>query len=281
MNSVKKIITTLALTVAVALSIAQIKNTTTESITIYGNCGMCKSTIEKAGNIKNTVKIEWNEDTKIATLTYDRNKTNPDEILKRIALVGYDNEKFLAPDDVYAQLPSCCQYERVAKVAIKKEEVKIEQTSAVAASQQEEKNQLQPIFDQYFLLQEALVKTDKKEASASAAELLKSISDVKMDTLEMEVHLVWMKVLNDLKVHSQSIAEAKAINNQRDHFIILSQKIYDLIKVTKQKTPTYLQHCPMANDGKGADWLSNENTIKNPYYGSQMMTCGKTVETIK
>jgi hypothetical protein len=37
----------------------------------------------------------------------------------------------------------------------------------------------------------------------------------------------------------------------------------------------------MANDGKGADWLSKENAVKNPYYGSMMLTCGKTVETIK
>jgi hypothetical protein len=37
----------------------------------------------------------------------------------------------------------------------------------------------------------------------------------------------------------------------------------------------------MYNDGKGANWLSKESTIKNPYYGSQMLTCGKTVETIK
>lgn len=37
----------------------------------------------------------------------------------------------------------------------------------------------------------------------------------------------------------------------------------------------------MANDGKGANWLSKENVIKNPYYGSEMLHCGKTVEIIK
>ena len=39
----------------------------------------------------------------MATLTYDPSKTNQDEVLKRIALAGYDKEKFLAPDDVYAE----------------------------------------------------------------------------------------------------------------------------------------------------------------------------------
>jgi hypothetical protein len=57
--------------------------------------------------------------------------------------------------------------------------------------------------------------------------------------------------------------------------------MYALMKVSKQETPTYYQFCPMANDGKGANWLSKENAVKNPYYGNQMLTCGKVVETIK
>lgn len=53
------------------------------------------------------------------------------------------------------------------------------------------------------------------------------------------------------------------------------------MKVAKTETPTYYQFCPMANGGKGANWLSKENEVKNPYYGSEMLTCGKVVETIK
>ena len=90
---------------------AQIKNAKTESVKIFGNCGMCEATIEKAGNKKKIAKIDWDRDTKMATITYDATKTNQDEILKRIALSGYDNEKFLAPNDVYEKLAGCCQYE--------------------------------------------------------------------------------------------------------------------------------------------------------------------------
>jgi hypothetical protein len=32
----------------------------------------------------------------------------------------------------------------------------------------------------------------------------------------------------------------------------------------------YYQYCPM----KKMYWLSKEETIKNPYYGSKMLTCG-------
>lgn len=94
---------------------AQIKNAKTETVTIYGNCGMCEKKIETAGNIKNLVKVEWDKDTKLAKLTYDSKKTSVDEILKRIALSGYDSDKFRAPDDVYKKLHGCCQYERTIK----------------------------------------------------------------------------------------------------------------------------------------------------------------------
>jgi hypothetical protein len=36
-------------------------------------------------------------------------------------------------------------------------------------------------------------------------------------------------------------------------------------------------YCPM----KKSNWLSNEKTVKNPYYGSAMLTCGEVTGTIK
>lgn len=281
MNSLKKTMMALIVLLSGVVSNAQIKNVTTETVKIFGNCGMCKTKIEKAGNLKNISKVDWNEDTKMATLTYDAKQTNQDEILKRIALVGYDSDKFLAPTDVYSKLPGCCQYDREVKVAVKAEDHKMEMSNTITVTEAQKTNQLQPVFDSYFEVKDALVRTDGNSASVKAKTLLTAINSVKMDKLDMEVHMVWMKVLNDLKEHSEHIADTKDIKHQRDHFMDLSKNIYDLIKVSKQETPTYYQHCPMANDGKGADWLSKENAIKNPYYGSQMLTCGKTVETIK
>jgi len=97
------------------LSIAQIKNAKTETAKVNGNCGMCKRTIEKAGNVKNEVQVVWDADNQRASITYDPEKTTVDTVLKRIAQVGYDNEKYLAPDDVYRNLHDCCQYDRTLK----------------------------------------------------------------------------------------------------------------------------------------------------------------------
>jgi hypothetical protein len=279
-NSFMKTMVAICVLLSTAVS-AQIKNAKTDTVKVYGNCGMCEPKIEKAGNSKNIANVDWNQETQMATLTYDATKTNQEEILKRIALVGYDSEKFLAPDAVYSKLPGCCQYEREAKTAVISEAPKMEMSNTANVTAPQTTNQLQPVFESYFELKDGLVKTDGNSVSVKASALLTAINNVKMDKLEMEVHMVWMKVLNDLKKHSEAIAGTKDIKQQRDHFMDLSKKMYDLIKVSKQETPTYYQFCPMANDGKGANWLSKENAIKNPYYGSQMLTCGKTVETIK
>ncbi|MFN8277370.1 MAG: DUF3347 domain-containing protein [Chitinophagales bacterium] len=246
---------------------------------------MCESKIEKAGNVKKVAKVDWNKDTKMASITYDSTKTNQDEILKRIALAGYDSDQFLAPDNAYSALPQCCQYERVNKTVATKETPKVEtenhehHTDTVQESQQV--NQLKAVFDNYFALKEALVKSDGNTASAKAKDLVNAISSVKMETLTTEEHTAFMKVMKDLSFDAEHISETKDVSHQRDHFTTLSDNVYKLIKVSKQETPVYYQHCPMYNDGKGANWLSKESAIKNPYYGSQMLTCGKTTETIK
>jgi hypothetical protein len=246
---------------------AQIKNAKTESIKIFGNCGMCETTIEKAGSKKKIVKVDWNKDTKMATITYDATKTNQEEILKRIALVGYDSDKFLAPNDVYAKLPECCQYERkaqtISKVEVPKTELK-EDHSAMTETKQEVR-QLKAVFDNYFLLKDALVKTDGNTASTNAKKLLKAINEVKMEKLTAEEHTVWMKIVKDLVFDTEHIEETKDASHQRDHFATLSKNMYALIKVSIQEVPVYYQNCPMYNDGKGANWLSKENVVKNPY----------------
>ena len=97
---------------------AQIKNAKTATVKVYGNCGMCETTIEKAANKSKVSKADWNEETKLATITYDSKKTNVDAVLKNIALAGYDNQSFLAPDAAYNKLPGCCKYDREKKTAM-------------------------------------------------------------------------------------------------------------------------------------------------------------------
>lgn len=115
MKSIQNVLVAIILLLSSVAVNAQIKNAKTETVKIFGNCGMCKKTIEKAGNLKNVAQVNWDKETKIAAITYDATLTNQEEILKRIALAGYDSEKHSAPETSYSGLPGCCQYDREVK----------------------------------------------------------------------------------------------------------------------------------------------------------------------
>ncbi|KAF2326072.1 DUF3347 domain-containing protein [Flavobacterium nitrogenifigens] len=138
-------------------------------------------------------------------------------------------------------------------------------------------SQLQSVYDAYFSVKDALIKSDSKLTSAKAATLLTAITAVKMDKLKSNEHTVWMKVVKKLTADAKSISATTDLKKQRETFKSLSKSTYDLIKVSTPSEPIYKQYCPMAD----ADWLSKEKAVKNPYYGSSMLTCGNVVETIK
>jgi copper chaperone CopZ len=112
MKSIKIIMLLIAISLNFTSCEAKIKNVKTETYKVWGNCGMCQETIEKAVKQKNIAKGKWNQTTKMIVITYDSTKTNADEILKRIAQVGYDNDKYTAPNEAYNKRPQCCQYKR-------------------------------------------------------------------------------------------------------------------------------------------------------------------------
>ena len=137
------------------------------------------------------------------------------------------------------------------------------------------------VLNAYIQLKDALVKSDGTNSSSASKTLLTAIQEVNMSELNTETHTQWMKVVNDLKEDAEHISDTKEITRQREYFMSLSKNLYALLKVSKSETTIYYQFCPMANKGKGANWLSLENKVKNPYYGNQMLTCGKVVETIQ
>ena len=102
-----------------------------------------------------------------------------------------------------------------------------------------------------------------------------------MAMLKGEAHRFWMDQHEAITAHSEKISGTDDLEAQRKQFDYLSQAV---IKTAKSfgigKETLYVQHCPMANDNKGADWLSDEEEIRNPYFGDEMLTCGVVKTTI-
>ncbi len=86
--------------------------TATETMKVLGNCGMCKKTIEKSALNAGATSANWNLDKDLLTVVFDPSRINKDAIQKAVALAGYDNEGYKAPDKAYDALHSCCHYDR-------------------------------------------------------------------------------------------------------------------------------------------------------------------------
>lgn len=96
-------------------SIAQIKvagKTETVEFKVYGNCGMCKSRIEKALNVDGIDSAKWDKNSKLVKVIFNSDKIPVDRLHQFVAEVGHDTELVKAEDKTYDKLHGCCKYKR-------------------------------------------------------------------------------------------------------------------------------------------------------------------------
>lgn len=86
--------------------------TKTDTFKVLGNCGMCRKTIESAALNAGATRASWDVETDLLTVVYDPVRTSSDAIQKAVALAGYDNAGYKAPDEAYNNLHACCHYDR-------------------------------------------------------------------------------------------------------------------------------------------------------------------------
>jgi copper chaperone CopZ len=89
---------------------SKIVSTKTETLQVSGNCDMCKARIEKAARIDGVSKAEWDKKSKVLAVTYDPAKTSIEQIGKKVAVAGHDNNLVKADEKSYGSLPGCCKY---------------------------------------------------------------------------------------------------------------------------------------------------------------------------
>ena len=84
----------------------------TETIKVWGNCGMCQKKIEKAAKSAGATTAKWDEDTQELKVSFASSKTSSQKIQQAVAKAGYDTQDFSADEKAYSKLPACCHYDR-------------------------------------------------------------------------------------------------------------------------------------------------------------------------
>ncbi|WP_316633849.1 DUF3347 domain-containing protein [uncultured Flavobacterium sp.] len=136
------------------------------------------------------------------------------------------------------------------------------------------------IVGNYLQMKNALVKDDGKAAANAGKELFATLNKVDLSSIDAKLKTEYVDIADDAKEHAEHIGDnSSKIDHQREHFVMLSKDVNDLIQVFGTTQKLYQDYCPMANDGKGAVWISEIKEIKNPYYGSKMGNCGSIKKT--
>ncbi|WP_445731176.1 DUF3347 domain-containing protein [Mariniflexile sp.] len=133
------------------------------------------------------------------------------------------------------------------------------------------------VLNDYFMLKDALVGDDTKKAAEAGTKLVASFKVFDMTSYNKEEQKELADIIEDATEHAEHIAKSP-IDHQREHFKTLSKDIMDMVAITGTKNTLYQQFCPMYD--KGSAWLSTSNEVKNPYYGSKMLKCGKVQKEI-
>lgn len=143
------------------------------------------------------------------------------------------------------------------------------------------KSKFQKVVNAYLSMKQGMVNDNWKEVDQQATQMRTLLNDIPDNTLSGEAQLFWKEKKAFLQEHLALYREAENEAAKRKNFVFLSSALIKSVKAFgagNQKL--YVSYCPMANDNRGAYWLSQTKQIQNPYMGQKMPNCGEVKEEL-
>ena len=161
--------------------------------------------------------------------------------------------------------------EPVAQSAAVSEGVKVEKAAVTAFS-----STVDLIVGDYLALKNTLVKDDSKAAANAGKALYATLNTANTTSIDAKLEKEYTDIVDDAKEHAEHIGDNSGkLDHQREHFALLSKDVNDLIQTFGTNKKLYQEYCPMYDQGKSGYWISDSKEIKNPYYGAEMLSCGR------
>ncbi|WP_286813920.1 MULTISPECIES: efflux RND transporter periplasmic adaptor subunit [unclassified Maribacter] len=143
---------------------------------------------------------------------------------------------------------------------------------------QEQNLILKEALNIYFDLKNHFVKSNTDSCKVLSKELGNILVSLKKTDLEGGFKKNTSNAISSLEL----IAEGESLDKNRLEFKKLSMSfVYFSSYIKDYQNTIYIQHCPMADNNKGADWLSLNKAIKNPYFGDKMLHCGSVIKVVE
>lgn len=137
----------------------------------------------------------------------------------------------------------------------------------------------------YIDVKDALVASDSSKVNAAAGALLLAADSLKTEEIKGDSTGALKATAHDFALtingSAKGIMGEKNLDDKRKDFELVTDALYNLIRTVKYSgKKVYYNFCPMAFNNKGAYWMSTESEIKNPYFGSKMLTCGEITDSL-
>jgi len=138
------------------------------------------------------------------------------------------------------------------------------------------KQQFNQLVNAYLSMKDGFVADNENEIDKQAMRMLSILNSMPDSLLSGEELTYWKEKKSFLLAHLKLYKKAEKDKEKRLNFVFLSTVMVKSVKAfgyDNQKL--YVDYCPMANNNKGAYWLSQTKEIQNPYLGQKMPTCGE------
>ena len=142
--------------------------------------------------------------------------------------------------------------------------------------------QLANVFTSYVDVKEALVTSDVSDVRKEAAETREALVGVNKELVSGAARNDWMAYATTIQSSLGEMQASDNIESQRKAFSRLSEELYKSIKAFGLGgEDAFYEYCPMAFNNEGAYWLSENDEIRNPYFGDKMLKCGEVKERLQ
>jgi hypothetical protein len=135
----------------------------------------------------------------------------------------------------------------------------------------------------YDSLRTALVNADTASARLYSVQLTQQLQAIPFNDMQADTTLRGLAqgITSNIITEATQVNTATDIEAQRKAFQPLSDLLFDLLRTVQYSgAVVFQQHCPMAFDNTGANWLSFSREIVNPYFGDKMLHCGNVQDSV-
>ncbi len=163
-------------------------------------------------------------------------------------------------------------------VSLPIDEVPVETLDVPAAFRQ----QLDRLLSPYLAISEGLASDDLGAATKAVNLLQDALGSFDSSSINAGTGKRWQAEDKSLSAIAGRLSKAKDLDSMRSTFALLSDEMLTIQRTFGFENANQLfeLHCPMAFDGRGATWIQDSDTVRNPYYGESMLQCADKVEKL-